>query len=592
MKIKPVCDCALPAQTGILHTKRRRKEVNMKKKRISALLLAVTMTAGVLTGCGGSSDTAAGTDGETTESAGDSEAAASGDVIELTFYNADGQEDPWTDPVAQAITEKTGIQLKTSYPISQNDETVPLMIAEQNYPDLIFAKGDAGSLIDAGALIDMTDLIEEYGPNIKKLYGDELDKLKYSADDPSIYQLSSYNVGGEVFTHSGTAQLQWDALKANDYKLPETLEEFETMIKDYLAASPTTEDGLDRIGFTLSCSDWHWMITLGNPAGFIADGAPDNGQWLIDENNQAMYKFRSEKEKEYFRWMCRMYNEGILDPDFATQTHEDYIAKIASGRVVALFDTDWDYADGEKVLKTDGKYGSTYAPIPLTMDKDTKCAALMYQGLTTGYGIGISTSCEDPVAAIKYLDFICSDEGQVLVQWGIEDVNYFIDEEGHRYRTDEEITRATEDTEYPKETGVGFHNYPFPYYGDGIEDSTGSTYTTKSRASVAATYDEEQKAACEAWGVELLVDVFPQADEFETPPYSAIWAYAKPMEFDEIANQLDEVAWPRLISCIMGSEADFDSSYDAMLDELESIGMADAEQMLTDIIAEKVALVQ
>lgn len=136
------------------------------------------------------------------------------------------------------------------------------------------------------------------------------------------------------------------------------------MLKVILQAHPTTDDGLDTIGFTLSTSDWHWMITLGNPAGYIADGAPDNGQWIVDENNNAMYKFRSDKEREYFRWMNKMYNEGILDPEFATQTHEDYIAKIASGRVLALFDTDWDYGDGEKVLKADGKYGKTYAPLP------------------------------------------------------------------------------------------------------------------------------------------------------------------------------------------------------------------------------------
>lgn len=572
----------------------------MKKKRISALLLAVTMTASLLSGCGGGDSAATGTSDTTTEAEGESAeaedgAAASGEAIELTFFNADGnQDDPWTDPVALAITEKTGVKLKTTYPIGGNDESesVALMIAEQKYPDIIFAKGSAGSLIEAGALIDMTDLIEEYGPNIKKLYGEEFDKLKYSPEDPSIYQFSAYVVGGEKFKDCGNAQIQWDVLKANDYKVPQNLDEFEKMIKDYLAANPTTEDGLDRIGITLSTSDWHWLITLGNPAGFIADGAPDNGQWLVDENNQATYKFRSDKEREYFRWLCRMYNEGILDPEFATQTHEDYIAKIASGRVVALFDKDWDYQDGEKVLKADGKYGSTYAGLPLTMDADTKCPSLMYQGLTTGTGVGISSTCKDPVAAIKFIDFLCSDEGQVLNKWGIEGVNYFIDEEGHRYRTEEEVKYATEDKDYSKKTGVGFHNYPFPSYGDGILDPTGSTYTTVSKDAVIKEYDEEQKAACEAWGVELLVDIFPQADEFETPPYSPLWAYAKPVEFDEIGDQLDEVAWTSLINCVKGSEADFDASYDAMLNELESVGMADAEQMLTDIIAEKVALVE
>ena len=577
----------------------------MRKRKIGAVLLAVTMLAGILGGCGDKSTTSpADTDtgntvttSVTAEGAGDTDNAPSnnGEVVELTFFNADGnQEDPWTDPVAQAITEKTGVKLKTTYPIGGNDqsEAVALMIAEQKYPDLIFAKGSANNLIEADALIDMSDLIEEYGPNIKKLYGDEFGKLRQSADDPAIYQLSAYAVGGEKYKDCGSAQIQWDVIKANDYKIPETLDEFETMIKEYIASSPKREDGLDRIGITLSTADWHWMITLGNPAGAIADGAPDNGQWIVDENNQAMYKFRSEKEREYFRWLCRMYNEGILDPEFATQTHEDYIAKIASGRVVALFDKDWDYQDGEKVLKADGKLGATYCGLPLTMDKDTKSPVLMYQGLTTGTGIAITSSCADPVKAIQYIDFLCSDEGQVLTHWGVEDVNYFIDESGHRFRTDEEIEASQNDKDYQKNTGVGFHNYPFPSYGDGITDPTGSTYTTTSKSSVIGEYNEEERAAVEKWGVELLVDVFPQADEFEVPPYPPLWALAKPTEFDEIGNQLDEVAWSKLIECVIGSEADFDDTYDAMIAELEATGMSDAEAMLNEIIAEKVALIQ
>ena len=565
----------------------------MKRRKICSVLLVAAMAVGMLGGCGNNSTPSNGgtTDGTETGSV-DTGVTGSGEVVELTFFNADGQEDPWTDPVALALTEATGVKLKTEYPLQADDESVALMIAEQSYPDMIFAKGDAGSLIEAGALIDMTDLIEEYGPNIKKLYGDEFGKLKYSADDPSIYQLSSYEVGGEKYKHSGTAQVQWEVLKANDYKIPETLDEFGDMLITYMEEHPTTDDGLETIGFTLSAADWHWMITLGNPAGYIADGAPDNGQWLIDENNEAMYKFRSDKEKEYFRWMNKMYNAGVLDKEFATQTHEDYISKIASGRVLALFDTDWDYQDGEKVLKADGKYEKTYAPLPLTMDADTKCAALMYQGLTTGYGVGISADCEDPVAAIKFIDYICSDEGQVLTRWGIEGVNYEIDEEGHRYRTQEEIDYSNTDKDYSKKTGVGFHGYPFPYYGDGTLDPTGSTYTTTSKDSVIAEYDEEQKAACEAWGVELLVDIFPQADEFETPMYSPVWAYTMPDEFTQISDQLDEVAWPALVKAVIGSESEFDATYDKVLSDLDNVGVADAEAMLTQIIQDKVAAAQ
>lgn len=536
----------------------------MKNKKICALLLAVTMVAGTLAGCGGGgSDAPAADTSSTTTDDGSSTAA-------------------------------TGVKLKTTRPVGGNDESeaVALMIAEQNYPDIIFAKGSAGNMIDAGAMIDMTDLIEQYGPNIKKLYGEEFEKLKQSADDPSIYQLSAYVVGGTKFKDCGNIQIQWDALKAKDYQIPQSLEELEAMIKDYIAENPTTEDGLDKIGITLSTSDWHWLITLGNPAGFIADGAPDNGQWIVTEDNKGVYKFRSDNERQYFKWLCRMYNEGILDPEFATQTHEDYIAKIASGRVVCLFDKDWDYQDGEKVLKADGKYNLTYCGLPTGMTPDIKCPSLMYQGLTTGTGVGITTSCKDPVAAIKFIDFLCSDEGQVLNKWGIEGVNYFIDDEGHRYRTEEEIKYAQEDADYSKKTGVGFHNYPFPSYGDGILDPTGSTYTTVSKDAVINEYNEEEKAACEAWGVELLVDVFPQPDEFETPDYSPLWAYAMPLEFTEIVDKLDEVAWSALIKCVTGTEAEFDANYDAMIAELEATGMSEAEEMMTNIIAEKVAIVQ
>ena len=102
----------------------------MRQKRLCALMLVASMAAGVLGGCGNgeAADTSSVSGG--TESAG---SGTSGDVVELTFYNADGQEDPWTDPVAQALTEATGVKLKTDYPVSADDEKVALMIAEQNY---------------------------------------------------------------------------------------------------------------------------------------------------------------------------------------------------------------------------------------------------------------------------------------------------------------------------------------------------------------------------------------------------------------------------------------------------------------------------
>lgn len=549
------------------------------KKRFLAMLLVGVMSVSVLAGCGKN-------EGKNGEAGSDS---ADLEPITFEFYNADGTEDLWNDPVAEAITKATGVTLETSYPVDGTDDMISMMISGNDYPDLIFAKGDGAALIEAGALIDLTELIDEYGPNIKKLYGDNYNRLKYSEEDPAIYQLCQAGVGNVAYTTSGTAQLQYAVLEANNYEIPYTLAQYEAQIKNYMKANPTI-DGLDTIGLTISCSDWHWYITLANPAGFIANGSPDNGQWIIEDDNnyKATYKHAANGQKEYFQWLNRMYAEGILDKDFATQTHDDYIAKIASGRVLGILDANWDYADAEKVLEADGKEERTYACLPVTMNESIKCATLMDQGLSTGWGIGITTACKDPVRAIKFLDWICTDEAQVLLNWGIEGVNYFVDENGMRYRTAEEIGRANTDVDYKKETGVGFHNYPFPAYGSGVEDATGNTYTTSSKESVIETYNSAEKAAAKAWNVNLLTEIFPQPSEFKIPPYAAVWAQTLPAEFNEYAAILDEIAWPGLIECIICEPSEFDATWKKLQDELNANGRAEAEAMLSELIQKQV----
>ena len=569
----------------------------MKRKKILALLAVGALLAGTLTGCGGGG-AASGDAG----SAGDSQGAAEGDgaqadsgddtsPITFEYYNADGKNGNWSEtPVGAAITEATGVTLEITYPVSSTgdaSEDVALMIANDDYPDMIYSKAAVTNLYEAGALIDMTDLIEQYGPNIKKMYGDEFEKLKWGADDPGIYQLSYAGVRGKILTTGGTCQIQYAVLAENDYKYPTTLAEYEEMIKSYLAAHPTTEDGLETIGISMSASDWHWMITLGNPAGFIADAAPDNGQWLIDENYNCTYKHSSDDEKEYFRWLSRMYDEGILDQNFATQTDDDYIAKLSSGRVIAITDANWHYYQAHATLTAEGMLDKTYCGLPVVMDPNDKAPTLMYQGLQVGYGLAITKSCEDPVRAIKFLDYLCSDEGAVLYRWGIEGENYQVDENGMRYRTEEEITRSKTDPDYSKNTGIG--NYTgFPIYGDGVQDETGNYYTPTSKESVIAEYTEVEKAACEGMGVEMLTDIFPQPEEFETPVYSPLWAYAIPQELSNNVSILDEIAFPALVKCVTEPESSFDANWDAMIAELEANGLEETNAMMTEFLATKV----
>ena len=571
------------------------------KRKVVSLMLVSAMVAGMLAGCGSDSGSSKG--GSSTETGSAAEASSSGETaddaddkspITFEYFNADGKNGNWDNPVAKAITEATGVTLDVSYPVaSQGDakEDVALMIANDEYPDMIYAKGSATDLYQAGALIDMTDLIEKYGPNIKKMYGAEMEKLKWSQDDPGIYQLSYAGVNQKTLTTGGSCQIQWAALKENDYKYPKTLDEYEKMIKSYLAAHPKTEDGLDMIGITMSASDWHWMITLGNPAGLIADASPDNGQWIIDDEYNVHYKHVTDEEKEYFKWLCRMYNEGILDPNFATQTDDDYIAKVASGRVVAITDAEWHYSQCEATLVADGKVDQTYVGLPVTLREDQVEKALLYQGTTVGWGIGITKSCEDPVRAIKFLDYLCSDEGQILYHWGIEGENYFLDDDGQPYRTDEEVAKAQSDPDYAKNTGID--NYTgFPIYGTGYYSEDGFPFTPTTKESVIANYNTAEKEGCEAMGFEMLTDMFAQPEEFDLLPYSALWAYQQPQELAEKQTILDEIAWPGLVKCVTGTEDEFDGNWESMVQELTDNGLADAEEAMTEFLATKLVDVE
>lgn len=508
--------------------------------------------------------------------------------VTFTFYSADGLEDTWTDPVAQMITEKTGVTLKMDYPADSNDNRIELMVATGEYPDFVFAKGSVSTLIRNDALIDMSDLIDEYGPNIKKLYGDEYENLRYSSEDPSIYQLCSDKVQEETLETSGTAQLQWAVLQENQYRVPYTLEEYTQMIRDYMEKYPMI-NGKPVIGISIVCSDWHWYIMLSNPSGYM-NGSADNGQWIVDDEKQEVYyKHAADGQKEYYKWLNEMYNEGILDPEFATQTHEDFVLKVAEGRVLGLLDEEWDYTGAEISLRADGQEEHTYAGLPVTIDRSVKCPSLKQQNLAVGWGIGITKSCKDPVRAVRFLDWLCSDEAQILLNWGIEGVDYYYDENGKRCITEEDLEASRKDTNYSERTGVGFRVYPYPSYGNQSVDSTGNSYSKSSREMVKEGYDEMEKEALKAWNVDMLTDIFPQKEEFSKDAYSPLWALTLPDELEKMLVALDNVSWKGLIECVVSPADDFDAKWDELQQNLKDTGLEKADREMTALLRDEIS---
>ena len=551
----------------------------MRNRKLLSLVMAVTLTATSFIGCGKKEDESAGIDTPKLDSMDKT-------PITLTFFTADATEDmPFTDPVAKKITELTGVTLEISHPVAGDTQAIPLMIASGDYPDLIYAKGDTSKLIDAGAIVKLDDYIEDEGDNLKALYGDQLDRLRLSEEDPSIYTVGTYGVTTAIYEPNGILQLQHQLLKELGYPELKTIYDLEEALTKYLSENPTTEDGQERIGLSLMASDWRWLITCGDIASQAA-GIPGDGQFKVnDETGETIYKFTLPEVKEYLQWLNHMNDIGLLDPESFTQTEDTYRAKIASGRVAALSDAKWDYQDAEKSLIAEGKVEATYVGLPIVTSEDKKDQSMKDYGFSGGWGVAITESCKDKDRAFEFLDWLASDEAQILLNWGIEGEHYEINEEGKRQFIPEIQEQKNTDPDFGKKTGVGIYVYPFPQRGDGAVDANGNSYTPNTIESVIANYNEAQKETLKAYGVESFPELFPTTEELGTSKHGQVWQYTIPSDSDLaiIQKKCDDYIQQAVTQAILGKPEEFDTAWDEIQDTLVKYGVEDLNKGMTEL---------
>lgn len=563
----------------------------MKHIKRTSILLILAMAGGMLLSACGAGKTeekpADGGDSGTTKT----ETAA---PMTLSYYSADSNAN-WNnmqDAVGKQITEKTGITLQAEFAVDGSNQKLPLLVASGEYPDLVFAKGDANLFVDSGAYIDLTDLIDKHAPNLKKLYGDYMSRLKWSNEDESIYVIPTLNaVGHEAFDAGGTFQIQHEVLKELGYPELKTLEDYEKALKAYYEKNPKI-DGQPTIPLTLNADGWRIMISVTNPA-FIATGASDDGEYYIDlETTEAKLHYKRPEEKEYFRWLNHMNASGLLDKETFVQKTDQYEAKISSGRVLGLIDQDWGFGNATNALRTAGKESRTYARFPIQLDETTKDASFQSTGYSAGWGVGITTSCEDPVRAIKFLDYLASEEGQILLNWGIEGEHYKVENGKRVIPADVLDKKINDNANFSKETGIGLYFALSPRYGDGVKDSTGNYFTTNYPEQIMESYTPSAKETLSAYGVKMWKDLWPSKEEFKEKPWGA--AYNIPVPSDSNINiiykKVEEITRKRIPEIILSEPSQFDGLYDKFIEELNAAGAEKMEQEYTELVRKRVEL--
>lgn len=538
-------------------------------KRLLCSITALVLVSSSLTGCGAP---------KPKESAQSTTASTKTEVkpIEFSIFmdKAGKNFDSSETPVGKKFKEKTGVSFKAEYAVGEKGQRLGLIIASGEYPDIIVSS--PSTLIAADAIIPLDEYIEKYGPNIKKLYSEDvLKRAKWSKEHPNIYSFPTGQYKQERWEPNLSFALQHAVVKELGYPKMNTVKDFENAIKQYKDKYPSI-DGKPTIGLSLSGDGTRFLITVTNP-GFHVTGAPDDGDWYIDQKTlTAQLHITRPEEKEYFRWLNHMNNVGLLDSESFIQKNDQYQAKISSGRVLGLIDAGWSYGGAEKALRQAGKDEKTYGRYCISLDTKYKNADFWPSLKTSaGTGVTITKKCKNPERLVQFIDYLCSEEGQILKNWGIEGEHYKI-ENGKRVIPEDIKNQMLTDKEFGFRTGINIFQ-DFPTRSDGEKDSKGQNYTTKTKEEIIEGYSPIEKEVLSKYNAKMWMDLFPPASEFPVRKYgsgSNMQSFVAQDSNDKVLIQkCSEVVKKGIVRAVIASPDQFDAAWDSMLKELDSVGL-------------------
>lgn len=551
------------------------------KKRVATILLASAMTISALAGCGSNGDSGAVVDSgsETSQSdSGSSQAAdsntseASSEVTDFTMLiTMPGSEINSDNEIAQMIADKWGVKIKETWLTGQTaSEATGTLIASGEYPDFIDSD-DMSLLVDAEALIPLDDYIDQY-PEFRDTWFTPEEWEKFRQPDGHIYWINPFgNSMGEKTqtTHNDEAfWIQVRVLEWAGYPDIQTMDDYFKVLEDYIAANPAMEDGTENIAYTILCEDWRYFC-LENAGQFLA-GYPNDGSVLVDTATLTIGDYNtSEDTKKYLQKLNEEYNKGFVDPESFTQTYDEYIAKLSTGRVLGMIDQWWDFAytvnDVFKQQGLDAK-GCNYVPLGLTTEAGMVNRWHTYDDtVNQASGVAISVDCEDPDKAFKFLvDCAMDQELHDLRWWGVEGVDYEVDGDGLFYRTAEQRLQWS-DTSYQASHRCQYSYLP-QWHGTS-RDGKNANKPEEQASEFQSDMAEPLKACFDAYGAKYYPDFIGSVVE-TNGPWFPMYSYSNNFTTETPGGvawtKMGEIKHEYLPKVVMA--ANFDAAWDEYMD--------------------------
>ncbi|MFC4778700.1 ABC transporter substrate-binding protein [Paenibacillus sp. GCM10023252] len=408
---------------------------SFKSKKWTSCVLTAAMAVTVLSACSGNNSN--GGNNTATNKPAQSQAPEQNEappaLTSLTYYTRLSNEAGATmsnlseHKSLQELEKRTGVKVKYEHPPAgegQDLQSLNLMIASGKYTDIIdfnwlngFPGGPEKALND-GVLIELNDLIEEHAPNLSKILKENPDiKKQISTDSGKIYAFPNLSTDPRGLTFVGPV-IRQDWLDKLGLSTPTTVDEWYQVLKAFKEKDPNGNGKPDEIPFH---PDNGWWL---KESSFLL-GAWGVGYNWYHEDGKVKYGALEPGFKEYVTTLNKWYKEGLMDKEFATTDLQLFDAKMTGDRM------------GSSILLAGGgvgKYNQLMAeknknyklvgtPLPV-LNKGDKPLFGQKDNNYAGMGTGITTANKNPIETVKYLDYRYSDEGRLLLIFGIEGESY------------------------------------------------------------------------------------------------------------------------------------------------------------------------
>ncbi|MBW7454515.1 extracellular solute-binding protein [Paenibacillus sepulcri] len=483
--------------------------------------------------------------------------------------------------IGKMLEDQTGVNFKIEHLVGDLNTKIGTMIASNEYPDVMIPDAAIDKILDAGAFIALDDLIEQYGPNIKRVYGPYFNQMK--AADGKIYFLPFSNVVGEFIPDPNIGQgafwVQRRVLKEAGYPKVNTLDGYMDLVKNFVEKHKDE----DLTGFISLTHDWRFFSTSNPPMHLL--GYPNDGNITIDmTTHEAKVYAATDATKRWLQKLNDLNAQGLFDKASFVDNYDQYLAKLTSGKVVGFFDYGWQFQNAQSALTDAAKLDPAkddfvYFPLPVTFDGQ-KDQYLDPPGFVKNRGMGITVSAKDPVRIIKYLDNLLTDENQILQRWGIKGETYEVDENGRMFRTAEQIAKI--DEPFNESFGFKYYSWNWPLYGNGSSYADGNSVAPGLQPEVfQMSLTEADKVILEKYGVKTYAELFAAPDD---RPWFPAWGIPKEQGSEQQIweTKKDEITKKYFPKLVLAKPADFEKVWTEYTTEFGKLDTAGYEKWTTD----------